>query len=247
MGTNNHASRIGLVWSVIKLIPFALKRPAWDPASVFCHSWSGLADRTFERVDFLLNLSRGKRVLHFGFVDAPFSEERTKAGQLVHFKIKQVASYAYGVDIDQKSIALYRQITGDVENGVVDIISPHEKDIQSLARQFDIILFPEVLEHLANPGLALGNLRQICKLNGGAKLCITTPNAFSVAAIMAAVRDYELVHPEHYYYFSPCTLRRLLTDSGFSNIELGFYSGYQRLNPPGLSKNGVIAVCDVAG
>jgi hypothetical protein len=244
MGTHKHNSRPGLIWSVLRLLPFALKRPAWNPASIFCHSWEGLAKRTFDRVDFLLDLSRGKRILHFGFVDAPFSEERTKAGHLLHLKIRQVASYAYGLDIDEKSIDLYRKITSDLENSVLDIIHP-QTGLDSLARKFDLVLFPEVLEHLANPGLALANLKQICQLNPGSRLCITTPNAFSVAGLMAAVRDYELVHPDHYYYFSPCTLRKLLTDSGFSNIELSFYTGYRRLVPPGLSQNGVMALCDV--
>jgi 2-polyprenyl-3-methyl-5-hydroxy-6-metoxy-1,4-benzoquinol methylase len=234
-----------VVWSVLKLLPYAIRRPFWDPKSVFCHSLTGLSERTVDRERFLLDLCRGKRVLHFGFVDAPFSEERTKSGQLLHLKLRQTAAYMHGVDIDENSIALYRQITGDMDNSVVDIITPRE-GLEGLANQFDLILFPEVLEHLINPGLALANLRQLCQLNPGAKLCITTPNAFSVAAFLSAIRDYELVHPDHYFYFSPTTLRKLLTDSGFSNIELLLYSGGYLFKSPGLSKHGVIALCSVA-
>lgn len=230
------------MWSILRLIPFAIRRPAWDPKSVFCHSWTGLAERTVERESFLLELCRSKRVLHFGFVDAPFSENRIKNGQLLHLKIRQSATYSYGVDIDEKSIALYRKITGDNENDVVDIISP-QRSLDALAKNFDVVLFPEVLEHLANPGLALANLKHICKLNLGARLCITTPNAFSVAGLMAALRNYELVHPEHYYYFSPTTLRKLLLDAGFSNIELLLYASLNLMNSPGLSKHGLIALC----
>jgi hypothetical protein len=242
MNATKHNSRLGLIWSVVRLIPFAIRQPAWDAKSVFCHSWAGLADRTVDRESFLLELCRGKRVLHFGFVDAPFSENRTKSGQLLHLKIKQSATYAYGADIDDKSIASYRQLTGDNENAVVDIISPQSR-LDTLAKEFDIVLFPEVLEHLANPGLALANLKQICKLNAGARLCITTPNAFSIAGLMAALRNYELVHPEHYYYFSPTTLRKLLLDTGFLNIELMLYASSNLINSPGLSKHGLIALC----
>lgn len=240
--TDRHKSRLGVIWSVLKLLPYAIRRPFWDPASVFCHSWIGLSARTVDREKFLLDLCRGKRVLHFGFVDAPFSKERTESGQLLHLKLRRSATYIYGVDIDETSIELYRQITGDTENCIVDIISPQQR-LDTLAKGFDLILFPEVLEHLANPGMALGNLRQICKLNAGARLCITTPNAFSVACFLSAIRDYELVHPDHYYYFSPMTLRKLVADSGFSNIELFLYTSPKLFNSPGLSKHGVIALC----
>jgi 2-polyprenyl-3-methyl-5-hydroxy-6-metoxy-1,4-benzoquinol methylase len=179
-------------------------------------------------------------------VDAPFSEERTREGILLHFKIKQTAAWVHGVDIDEKSIALYREITGDTENSLLDIISP-QRNLAELAGKFDLVLFGEVLEHLANPGLALANLRRICELNPQSQLCITTPNAFSVACFLSAIRDFELVHPDHYYYFSPTTLRKLLLDSGFRNIDLSFYAHSNYLkNSPGLTKHGLIALCDVA-
>jgi SAM-dependent methyltransferase len=242
--TVNHGSRLGVIWAILRLLPYAARRPFWDSASVFCHSWAGLADRTVDRERFLIELCRGKRVLHFGFVDAPFSEQRTRDGQLLHLKLKRAAAFLHGTDVDEKSIALYRQITGDLENSVLDIIDP-QSDLDAFAKRFDVVLFGEVLEHLANPGLALANLRQICQRNSGAKLCVTTPNAFSLACFLSAIRDYELVHPDHYYYFSPTTLRKLLLDSGFGNIDLFFYASSTLWNSPGLTKHGVIALCEV--
>jgi hypothetical protein len=240
----NHGSRLGVIWAVLRLLPFAVRRPFWHPDSVFCHSWAGLGERTVDREQFLVELCRGKRVLHFGFVDAPFSEERTRTGQLLHFKIKESAAFVHGTDVDEKSIALYRRITGDMHNSVLDIIHP-QSDLAAFAKDFDVVLFGEVLEHLINPGLALANLREICERNPGSTLCITTPNAFSVACILSAIRDYELVHPDHYYYFSPTTLRKLLADSGFVNIDLSFYASRTLKDSPGLTKHGVIALCNV--
>jgi hypothetical protein len=240
----DHGSRLGVIWAVLRLLPFAVRRPFWHPDSVFCHSWAGLGERTVDREQFLVELCRGKRVLHFGFVDAPFSEERTRKGQLLHFRIRESAAFVHGTDVDEKSIALYRQITGDMENSVLDIITP-QSSLATFAKDFDVVLFGEVLEHLKNPGLALANLHQICEGNPKSKLCVTTPNAFSVACFLSAIRDYELVHPDHYYYFSPTTLRKLLVDSGFVNIDLSFYASQTLKNSPGLTKHGVIALCDV--
>jgi hypothetical protein len=54
----------------------------------------------------------------------------------------------------------------------------------------------------------------------------------------------EIVHPEHYYYFSPATLRKLLQDAGFTVVELALYASRDSALLPGITKNGVIAMCE---
>ena len=85
-------------------------------------------------------------------------------------------------------------------------------------RAFDLILFAEILEHLRNPGLALDNLRQLCATHH-CKLCVTVPNALSVVAFTNALRGIESVHPDHCAYYSPHTLRKVLLDSGFTDVR----------------------------
>jgi hypothetical protein len=97
---------------------------------------------------------------------------------------------------------------------------------------------------LLHPADALQNLREISRLNNAARLCITTPNAFSITGFFAAAEGNELVHPEHYYYFSPTTLSKLLVDTGFSMVDLRLYSSRELLNSPGITHHGLIAICE---
>lgn len=203
----------------------------------------GLAPACVDRVAHLLALSLGKRVLHFGFLDLPFLEAKLVSGELLHTHLKKVARFLYGVDIDPGELEIYRSISGDRENSVLDIQN-EGVDLSGLARNFDVILFPEVLEHLQNPGTALLNLHRLCRANGGSVLCVTVPNAFSLEGFVSALDGTEIVHPEHYYYFSPYTLRKLLTDCGYKKVALSYYASSHNMDSPGLTKNGLIALCE---
>src|SRR5258706_10904192 len=147
----------------LRLFPSCLKIDRPSPDSHFFHSWQELWGKTVDRVEFLLAQCQGKRVLHFGFVDAPFSEERIKAGSLLHQRLRKVTTFLYGADIDAKSLDLYRRLTGDTDNAIVDV-QQKSGNFEAVARDFDLVLFPEVLEHLLYPADALANLRQICRL-----------------------------------------------------------------------------------
>jgi hypothetical protein len=51
------------------------------------------------------------------------------------------------------------------------------------------------------------------------------------------------VHPDHYTYFSPVTLRHLMDSAGFSEVDIHLYStGAQTQRAPGITKDGIIAV-----
>ena len=213
--------------------------------SIHFHSFRYLQKKHVIREDFLMQLCKGRRVIHFGFLDVPFTVEKITARALLHFRIREVASFLYGIDIDPVSLEKYRQLTGDTQNAILDVqedLTP--KDLLLVSDRYDVILFPEVLEHTLNPAKALVNLRKVCSVNASAKLCVTVPNAFSVAGFFAAVMGSEIVHPGHYYYFSPATITKLLNDVGFSRVELLLYSNRRLVGSPGLTGHGIIAICE---
>lgn len=229
-----------------KLLP-SFARLAYRPIdrnAIFYQRCGSLGERGVLREEYLLKLCRGKRVLHFGFLDSPFAEARIKQGRLIHQQLQPGASFLYGLDIDAASLELYRNLTGDKNNAILDIQQPLPQ-ADFLANRYDVILFPEVLEHLLHPATAMANLRQICRLNPGSQLCITTPNAYSVMAFFTAVAGDELVHPDHYFYFSPTTLRKLVRDTGFQMTELWLYSDERLMGSPGITKHGLVALCTV--
>ncbi|MFO0971605.1 MAG: methyltransferase domain-containing protein [Candidatus Saccharimonadales bacterium] len=214
--------------------------PDYDDG-VFYNKPSAKIAKPAIRKDFLLKQCKNKKVLHFGFADSPFTAERIKSGELLHIDIQKGAKEVWGADIDQEAIDTYRSVTGDEKNWTLDICEPI-KNIGQYNKGFDVILFGEILEHLMSPGEALKNLRSLCELND-AELIITTPNAFTSVGFLAALIGNEVVHPEHYYYYSPVTLERLIRDCGFKTVEISFYAGSNSTTSPGLTFPGLIARC----
>jgi Methyltransferase domain len=232
----------------LKLLPvFArLGRLARYHDPLVVHRLPELGEQPVDRDSFVAGICKGRRVLHFGFVDSPFSAARIKAGALLHQRLASVATFLFGLDLDEASIEQYRALTGDRNNEALDIQKPLSP-APFLAQSYDVLVFGEILEHLLHPAAAMANLNAICRLNPGARVCITVPNALAVSGFFTALFGIELVHPDHYFYFSPITLRKLLRDTGFEVVEMHLYTDHASRSCPGLTKNGVIAVCKPAG
>ena len=239
-------SSLRILTKYLKLLPvFArLERHAPQRGSVFYHPLGDLGRKAVDREAFLRGLCKRKRVLHFGFVDSPFSAERTKQGKLLHQLLQSVTALIYGLDIDTSSIEEYRKLTGDRQNACLDIQQPLPQ-ADFLSQNYDVILFGEILEHLLYPAAAMANLLRICELNPKAQLCITVPNAYSAMAFFTALSGDELVHPDHYYYFSPVTLSKLVRDTGFKLAAMYLYGEPMTMASPGITKHGLIALCEV--
>lgn len=93
----------------------------------------------------------------------------------------------------------------------------------AINEKFDLILFQEVLEHLAAPFLAMINLNNMLKPNG--VLLLTTPNTYNVFS------QFELMFKKTRYYpnthiaeYSPLGLLKLMSMSGFLVSDLDFYN-----------------------
>lgn len=211
-----------------------------DP--VLIRQFKQLSCHIEDREEYLLKLADAQRVLHFGFLDSIFLEQKIRNNSLLHTRLGQRAHRLCGVDIDGAVLERYRQLTGDLDNLLWDIADGSIPE--QLHQDFDLVLFPEVLEHVPNPALVLSNLCSLCRLNG-ARLCLTVPNAFDMYGFMAAMHGIELVHPDHLYTFTPHTLSGLLKAAGLRLLDLSFYNFGSTL-APGLTKAGLIALCEPA-
>jgi len=177
--------------------------------------------RTAELVDnrkqFLIEFCRGKRVLHIGCVDSGLMEQRIAENNFLHYHISRVADELIGADIDDDGLRHLANAGYEVHR--LDLQADCEL-LQKLAARVDLIIIPEVIEHLSNVGQALDNLKQ-CRFKGD--MVVTTPNAFSYRAAVQLARGVELVHPDHNCYFSPTTLKTLLAKHGFDIARLLLY------------------------
>lgn len=183
------------------------------------------------RQNFVLNASRGKRVLHLGCVDTGLTVERFQRGELMHQKLDRVASELWGVDVNAEGIAFLREqgfenlLAADIslsENGAPQ---PQTEEIMQLlqAQAFDVILATEVLEHLPNPASFLAGVKRLMK-PGHTQFIVTVPNAFRIDTLLWMWRKVELVHPDHNYWFSYATITALLRKAGFTIEQIYPYT-----------------------
>lgn len=152
-----------------------------------------------DREAWLLERCVDKTVLHIGC-----------AGPL-HQALREVATRAYG--IDQEKTPWPETWALDVER-LGDPLPP----IPGL----ELVLLPEILEHLTMPGLLLRKVREAYP---GCGVIVTTPNAGSVAFQAWLKRGYENVNRDHCCWFSWRTLTTLVEKCGYAVEEWYWYRG----------------------
>jgi hypothetical protein len=180
----------------------------------------------FNRVDFILDQCRDKNVLHIGFTDYPFTMQRINEGILLHQMVKHVAKLLLGLDNNSNALNQYYKATGD-ENVVIGDIMDHYPP-QALDFNPELILLSEVLEHLANPVHAINVLYD--SFNSGTRILVTVPNYTALDSLASSLHKTEGIHPDHHWYFSPYTLRKLFDDKKFKLEQMHFGMYYLQSN-----------------
>lgn len=186
----------------------------------------------FNRVDFVLAACSNKKVLHVGFTDHPFTEQRIADESLLHLQLKKITAALCGVDAETAAVSDYKTITGDENVFCGDITRSYPQE--SIAFEPQLILLGEVLEHLKEPHTAAEVLYSSFK--EGTKLLVTVPNYLALDNVAAGLHATEAVHPHHYWYFSPYTLNKVFGNEKFTLEALHFGMYFQ----PGKKINAVL-------
>lgn len=178
--------------------------------------------KVVQRTDFVKKAAEGKSVLHLGCTNHPYTEEAIKAGSLLHFQLREIASELCGFDYDREGLEVL------ASHGFEDL---HFADLEKLEevpvdRTFDVIIAGEMIEHLTNPGLFLRGVRRF--MHSGSVLVITTINAycglrFLIYGLRGKGGENEPVHPDHVAYYSHSTLKLLLEKENYRVREFCFY------------------------
>lgn len=175
-----------------------------------------------DRDEFLLNLCRGKRVLHLACAAWPATEMWCNDGSLLHLKLTKIAERAAGFDWSEEGIAVLEK------HGVSDLhrVNLLESDqVESAWKNLDfepeIILAGELLEHLDRAGIVVENCRRMMSPN--CNLVITVPNAFSIRNLLHVLRGYEKVAPDHVSYYSYSNIRELVERNGLGLDRVNWY------------------------
>ena len=171
----------------------------------------------FDREQMLVEFSRGRRVVHVGFVDEKRMNDKLERGRWLHEQLGEAATSIVGLDVSEEGVKWAREHGFDAH--VVDAQSANAVAELGL-EPAEVVIAGEVIEHLDAPGPFLRAMPTLLAPEG--LLVITTPNAYRLLNFLAPVSGRELIHPDHTAWHSPHTLRNLLERNGW-NVEGAAY------------------------
>jgi hypothetical protein len=181
------------------------------------------------RTERLTGLVRGRSVLHIGCCDhTPILKQRLADGLWLHASLTEVAQRCLGIDIDSKAVEQVKSMT-DFDNLIAaDITKPGIDEIAS--SQWDLALFGDVLEHVHAPVDFLSAFRENYS-SSVRKIIVSVPNNMRGGNATGALRNRETINSDHCFEFSPFTLAKVVTLSGF-RLEQFYYSSFSATGFP---------------
>jgi SAM-dependent methyltransferase len=167
-----------------------------------------------DRVRFLVDEARGKRVLDCGVVAMTCSDSATRVEHMpntLHFKLRDSAREVVGIDHAADVLGEIKKRHPDLDLRACDVERVGEalRDVEP----FEVIVFGDILEHLSNPGRALSSVRRT--LAPGGTILITCPNAFGLPNFARFVVGRYREGADHVAGYSKLTLNNLLERCGF--------------------------------
>ncbi|MDA0833992.1 MAG: hypothetical protein O2955_05760 [Planctomycetota bacterium] len=193
------------------------------------------------RVDWLLDICRGKQILHVGCVDHDIGSIRSKMlkRKWLHQLLVEVSACCHGIDLNAEGIEFMRTELGFDELTVANAVGDIPGEI--LNRNWDVLLLAEVLEHIGNPVDFLTRMYEKYR-HCARELIITVPNAFAYENLRFIRRRKENINSDHFFWFTPYTLAHVVTEAGMSPGEIimcrgGVVKPWQLYRNSRLSKN----------
>ena len=184
----------------------------WDMVHQLPHA------RLVDRITYLRDRARNRRVVHLGFADARCAAFQTTHDAWLHGTLAAVASEIVGLDIEDDGVLAARR--AGYEAYRVDCRDREEVARLDLAPA-DVVVIGELIEHLDDPGSMLDAVTPLVAPDG--VIVITTPNGHGLFNVCAALAGRELNHPDHVTLYSWYTLSNLLHRHGWSPIETALY------------------------
>jgi 2-polyprenyl-3-methyl-5-hydroxy-6-metoxy-1,4-benzoquinol methylase len=172
-----------------------------------------------------LEQSRG-RVLDLGCSPGHLSMALVRAG----FEVQ-------GVDLNAEWLAKYAP--GWPERLRITHTNIEQDPLPFPSGSFDLVIFTEVLEHIAvtDPCVVLGEIRRV--LRPGGRMLLSTPNVANLSNVVALIQGENVFWPPEIFYgsvdrhnreYTPTELVRLIDRAGFSHCGLGYMNTWSNWN-----------------
>ena len=166
----------------------------------------GNRGRAPRRVERLVELCRGQRVLHVGCCDhLELIRSKVAQGVYLHQQLCAVASRCVGMDVNAEGIALLHEL------GFAEVYLPDQVPDDD----YDVCVLADVIEHVGDVVEFLRSMQR----HRFKEIVVATPNAFRLRNFLSTG---ELINTDHRYWFSPYTLCKVLADAGYTpqRVEL---------------------------
>lgn len=171
---------------------------------------------------FLLleNLVKNKNIIHLGCSDhLELIENKIANNTWLHKRLSDVAKVCLGIDINEAGTEYIKNKLGYINVQKADILSDEIIGIEDT--YWDYLVLGELLEHIDNPVSFLKTINDKYK-NAISKIIITVPNAFCYQNFINTKKNLEQINSDHRYWFTPYTLAKILTLSGYLVDEYYF-------------------------
>lgn len=182
---------------------FSRKNKQDDPGEFW--SQKVVLTKIMSKYDYFNTTCSAKNLLHFGCTDWPIFNPNTN----LHIWLAKICENLSGFDIDIEGLVELKK----------HVNQPYFSDFEELYhKKFDVCLVPETIEHVENIGAFLSNLGKV----NAEKFIITGPNCFAPEHmsrnISSSNQFVEVVHPDHNCWFSPFTLKNVITK--YANLKV---------------------------
>lgn len=154
------------------------------------------------REKFIVDRCKGKKVLHLGCCDSPYTEFKFKKGIALFQRIEKICSKQKGLDIDTDQIS-YLKTLGYKNIDYYDLNQSKTIDFSP-----DVIVFADTLEHLMNLETVISSLKKL--MNNKTELIITVPNATMFSRFIGNFIGKIKEHEDHKVSFTYSSLKQLL-------------------------------------
>jgi SAM-dependent methyltransferase len=156
------------------------------------------------RLHFLReHIQAGEQVLDLGCGDGWMTAEIVRLG-----------AQAIGIEVAEAAVQRAMRRHPGLAFGLAPIGGPLPLE----DNRFDAVWSSEVIEHVTDTGRWLSEVRRVLRPQG--RLLLTTPNHSRLRLLVAGIELYSEPLGDHLHLYSRQSLRELLHDFGFGEIEI---------------------------
>lgn len=179
--------------------------------------------------DFLEDISRDKNVVHIGCTDHDdLIDKKIENNTYLHSLLVKSSSRCIGIDVNAEALKLLE--SKGIENLYCHDITKGlpEKEVDT---NWDLILLPDVLEHIDETIKFLTQLREnFPKSTSNLKLLITVPNALKIRNFRNILSHVEEINTDHRAWYTPFTLSKIVTLSGWKINKVSTLERFSKIS-----------------